>query len=228
MKKVLYTLNVNGYSKEITAMTYPLMKRYADKIGADFTIINKRKFPGWPIPYEKLQIYELGKNNDWNIYIDSDAVIHPDFFDVTMFLNKNTVMHRASDMAANRFRYDKYFLRDGRSIGSCNWFTIASDWCIDLWHPLDDMTLDQALENITPTNNELKTVITREHLIDDYVLSRNIAKFGLKFKTFLQLQVELGIQSDTYFWHEYVCTTQQKVEMIRTILTKWKLDEYIV
>src|SRR5882672_8362849 len=139
MKKTIFTLNVDGYSSEITELTYPLIKQYANKIGADFHIIKTRKYPEYPAVYEKMQIYDLGREmqNDWNIYIDSDALVHPDMFDVTEFLSKDTVCHNGTDMANNRWRYDRYFQRDKRHIGSCNWFTIASDWCLDLWHPLD-------------------------------------------------------------------------------------------
>ncbi len=189
LKKTIFTLNVDGYSPEITELTYPLMKRYADKIGADFYTIKERKFPGFPSVYEKLQIYELAQKmeNDWNIYIDSDALVHPDMMDVTNHLPKDTVLHNGVDLASNRWKYDRYFMRDGRNIGSCNWFTIASDWCVELWKPLDDLTFEEAIANISPIVNELNTVITAEHLIDDYALSRNIAKYGLKFNTFTNL-----------------------------------------
>jgi hypothetical protein len=43
MKKLLITFDIN-YTKEITDITYPYMKSYADKIGADFKIITERKF----------------------------------------------------------------------------------------------------------------------------------------------------------------------------------------
>jgi hypothetical protein len=223
MKKTLFTLNVDGYAPEITALTYPLFKKYAHKIGAEFQVITDRKFPSLPPVYEKLQIYDLGQNSDWNIYIDSDALVHPDLFDVTEFIGKDTVMHNGADLANNRWRYDKYFRRDGRHIGSCNWFTVASDWCIDLWHPLDDITYEQALLNIFPIQVELNSVITREHLIDDYILSRNIARFGLKFKTLLGLMKDLG-DTGNYLWHQYTMTVEDKIIQMRGILNEWGVN----
>lgn len=176
-----------------------------------------------PPVYEKLQIYDLGKSNDWNIYIDSDALVHPDLFDPTEFIGKDTVMHNGADLANNRWRYDKYFRRDGRHIGSCNWFTIASDWCIDLWHPLEDLTLEEAVENIFPIQSELNSVITREHLIDDYVLSRNIAKYGLKFKTLLELMQDLR-DVGNYLWHQYTMTESDKIINMKTVLDNWGIS----
>jgi len=211
MIKTIFTVNVDGYAPEITAITYPLIERYAKKIGASFHVITERKHPDKPPVFEKMQIYQLGRKmkNDWNIYIDSDALVHPDLFDVTDFIPKDTVLHNGSDMAGNRWRYDNYFRRDGRHIGSCNWFTVASDWCLDLWAPLD-IPYVKALENIFPIQNELNSVITPDHLIDDYMLSRNIARFGLKFTTMFELADKLKDRG-AYFYHQYCCTRDQKM-----------------
>jgi hypothetical protein len=225
MNKTIYTLNVDGYSPEITKLTYPLIKRYADKIEAEFCIISERHYPDFAPVYEKLQIYDLqyDRKDEWSIYIDSDALVHPDMFDVTEFVSKDKVVHNGSDMANNRWRYDRFFRRDGRHIGSCNWLTFASDWCRELWHPLDDITYEEAIKNIFPIQMELNTVITREHLIDDYVLSRNIAKYGLKFKTILDIMKELGDQGN-YLWHQYTMDTEEKVRQMKEVLKSWNIN----
>ena len=228
VKKTVYTLNVGDYAPEICALTYPLMQAYARKIGADFHVIRERKFPGWPAVYEKLQIHELGREhgNDWNIYIDSDALINPEMFDVTEHLNKNTICHNGTDMAGIRWKYDHYFRRDGRHIGSCNWFTIASDWCLDLWRPLEDLTLEQAVENINITVGERNCGHCRpEHLIDDYTLSRNIARFGLKVQTVMELCGKLGWHPpgggpvSPFLFHKYTISNEQKAQEMLMILS---------
>jgi hypothetical protein len=225
LKKTVFTLNVDNYAPEITELTYPLIKRYADKIDADFFIINERKFPKFPVVYEKLQIYELAQQmeNDWNIYIDSDTLVHPDLMDITNHLSKDTVLHNGMDLASNRWKYDRFFMRDGRNIGSCNWFTIASDWCIELWKPLDDLTLKEAVANISPIVSELNTIITPEHLIDDYTLSRNIAKYGLKFVTLINLLTRLGRAQDDYLWHKYTISIEEKAVQMKETLRRWGL-----
>ena len=103
LKKCIFTLNVDNYAPELTEITYPLIRRYADKIGATFHIIDERRYPGWPPVYEKLQIYRLAQEmgNDWNIYIDSDALVHPDLLDVTQLISKDTVMHNGNDFVGN-------------------------------------------------------------------------------------------------------------------------------
>ena len=78
VKKTIYTVSIGDYAKSVTEITFPLLKNYARKIGADFHVIDAAKFKGFPGRYEKFQIYELGKlhQNDWNIYLDSDCLLY--------------------------------------------------------------------------------------------------------------------------------------------------------
>lgn len=222
IKKTLFTLAVDNFSPEIIELTFPLMKAYANKIGADFHVITERKHPDMPPVYEKLQIYDLGREmkNDWNIFFDADALIHPETIDFTQIIHKDTVLHNGADMAMIRWKYDEYFLRNGRNIGSCNWFTIGSDWCLDLWKPLD-IPYKQALENIQPTVSERNNGITAEHLIDDYTLSRNIAKYGLKFLTAREILDNIGLKEANFFWHQYTITPQEKVVELKKMIKNW-------
>jgi hypothetical protein len=227
IRKTIYTLNIGDYAPEICALTYPLIQAYARKIGAEFHVIRERKFPDWPVVYEKLQIHELGMNgNDWNIYIDSDALVSPEMFDITDYLHKDTICHNGRDMAGIRWKYDQYFRRDGRHVGSCNWFTVASDWCLDLWRPLDDLTLEQALDNINITIGERNSGLCQtEHLIDDYTLSRNIARFGLKVQTVHDICGQLGWRAPNgqpvspFLYHKYTISNEQKVREMLAILS---------
>jgi hypothetical protein len=226
LKKTVYTLNIDNYAPEISEITFPFMKAWAHKIGAAFHVISERKFPQFDPGYEKMQIFELGREakNDWNIYLDSDALVHPDMLDVTTYLTKDTVAHNGKDVIGNRYREDKYHWRDGRHISSCNWFTIASDWCLDLWHPLDDLTPEEAKNNIFPTVNEVKGGVTKAHLIDDYVLSRNIARFGLKFVTVIEiLKLRCGYEANFMMHHLYAIPLQEKIIRLRQTLAAWGL-----
>ena len=227
MKKALFTLNLNpDVYKEITDMTYPLLKEYCRKIGAEFVEINTRKFPEWKSPtYEKLQVYQLAQDmgNDWNIFFDADAVVHPDMPDLTSLLSKDTVLHNGADFALLRWRYDRFFQRDGRHIGSPTWFCMASDWCIELFKPLDDLTPEQAYESIFPTVEELKLGYEPWRLIEDYVISRNIAKYGLKFKSFAEVIKEKPSITGNYLWHVYAMPIEEKVVKMQQTLKGWGL-----
>jgi hypothetical protein len=233
IKKTIYTLCVDGYAPEITAITFPLLKAWATKIGAEVCVIDKRLYNDWPPVYEKFQIYDAARKNgdDWSIYVDADALIYPEMPDPTNHIPKYMCLHNASDVASIRWRYDEYFLRDGRNIAGGNWFTVASDWCRDIWHPLEDMTLQQAVKRITVTVQEHNFGMKPEHLIDDYVTSRNIARYGLKFTTLRELwkKLELVMMPDPQhlltdsMFHVYTETTERKVEMLLAKIKEWRL-----
>jgi len=227
MKKTIFTLNVNDYEPEIRAITYPLLKYYAHKIGADFYEIKDRHFPEWPVTYEKLQIFELGREmqNDWNIYIDSDALVHPDSPDWTVFMNRDTIAHWGSDVAPIRWQYDKYFLRAGSHWGTGNWFTIGSDWCLDMWRPLE-ITPEEAISYIFPTHEELNTGITAEHLVDDYALSNNIARFGLKAVKLVDVRDQYAqLKGKAFCMHWYMTSNEIKIEKLRLSVEAWRLPK---
>lgn len=223
MKKTVYLLNVDGdYAPEITAITYPSIERWAERIRADIFTIAKRKFFEWPVTYEKLQIHELARNrgDDWAIYIDSDALLHPELPDMTELLPPNTVAHNGNDWSTIRFDPDDYCRRDGRWIGSCNWFTVASSQCFDLWRPLE-IPPATAIARIHPTVSELAAGITAEHLVDDFALSNNIARFGLKFMPFMQLWRDHGLVQPDFFHHDYTFSAAEKVERMKATMTRW-------
>ena len=224
IKKTIYTVNIDNYQPEVWAITFPLMRHYAEKIGANLHVIDTRKFPEFPGRYEKLQIYELGKlhQSDWNIYIDSDALVHPDMLDLTSYLHKDTVLHNGKDVIGNRYREDCYTLRAVVNFSSCNWFAIASDWCLDLWHPLEDMTLEQACSNIFPTVQEQLNGVKPIDLIDDYVLTRNIGRYGLKFTTAVEiLKEKCGYDTNFMLHHLYAISEQEKVKHLKQALIGW-------
>jgi hypothetical protein len=227
IKKTLFTLNLNPDKyQEITDITYPLFKKYCYKIGAEFYEITERKFPEYPPSYEKVQVYQLGQDmkNDWNIFFDCDAIIHPDTPDVTNYIPRDHCAHNATDMASMRWRYDRFLLRDGRNLGSCTWINIASDWTIELFKPLDDLTLEEVAQNIFPTHGETLTgLVPPIRLIEDYVFSRNIAKYGLKFISLLSIFNELGFPQPEFFYHLYAIPIEEKVVRMREILKSWRL-----
>ena len=223
MTKTIFLLNIGDFAPEITKVTYPLIQLYAERIGAKIHMITERKFPDWPVTYEKMQIYELAQmiESDWNIYVDSDALIHPECPDFTIYLPKGTVSFHAPDLSQTRFKTDKYFLRDGRYLAPGNWFTIASDLCVDLWKPLE-LTPEEAVANIFPTVNEKAHGIEAGHLIDDYTLARNMSRFGLRFKSFVDICKEQGFPE--YLAHQYTMTVAEKVKWLEGVLTMWKMD----
>lgn len=226
-KKMLYLLNIGDFAPKITRLTMPLLEAYAAKIHADIHIIKERKFPEWPVTYEKLQIFELAQQhqNDWNIYLDLDTLVHPDTPDLTHMCPRDTVAHFGADFAPVRWCLDQYFKRDGRYIGSGNWMAVASDLCLDLWRPLDDLTPEEAIANIQPTANELASgMFDKTHLVDDYTLSRNIARFGLKFVKMRDQFEKAGYAGGGgFFYHHYLINEDEKAGAMMQLLIDWKV-----
>lgn len=241
-KKTIYTLALDGYAPELTALTFPLMSKYAEKIKADFVVIDKPKFGHYPT-YEKFQVYDLCKDrgDDWSLFFDSDTLIHPDMFDVTALLSKDiTCSGYSSDFTPLRFRPDEYFMRDGRYLGKGTWFMAWSDWTRDIWLPIEknDITYEQCVDNMFPINDEIiKIKKTKESLIDDYLVSRNISRFGLKHTTLSELatkhgfqigatiqttmQGQAGQQLSPYLQHDYNKDLPGKIIWAEKVLNMW-------
>jgi len=214
MKKLLVTFDIN-YTKEITDFTYPYMQSYANKIDADFKIITERKFKDQPINIEKFQLYDLSKDYDWTMFIDADAIIHPNCPDVTEVYNKDVVIFNGYDLYPLRFKPNNYTRRDKRNIGACTWFSVFSDWTRHLWKPYENPI--NYVDQINLIHKEINFGYFPEHILDDYLVSRNIAKYGLKVKTVLN-DMFASYPKDKYplfFIHEYCISQEEKIEYLK-------------
>lgn len=170
MKKSIWTVAVDDYRPDICGITLPAMEKYAERIGADFRVIRSRRWPQCPAPYEKLQIYDLGKDNDWNIVLDADMLIGDDMGDPTMEVPDNMVASWMCFEIPEHFPCNKYFYRDGRCLGIATNFLVFPMSCHDILTPFADDELDAKMA-------ELK----RPFILDEYCVSINAAKFGLKY-----------------------------------------------
>lgn len=166
MSKAIWVVNVDGYRPDVCKVTFPTIKAYADKIQASFNVITERRW-AMSAPYEKMQVHKLGENNDWNIIIDADMYIHESMWDVTRNLALNCVSAWMCYDASNEFPEDIYFYRDQRKLGISTNFLFVPKACHDVLTPFSD----EELPNIK---------IRRPFILDEYCVSRNMAKFGLK------------------------------------------------
>ena len=225
MKKQVITLNINDYCPTLTKLTLPTIRRYAAKIGAEYKVIKEEKIkldPKSGHGGEKFQLYELTKDYDWTIYIDADALVSPDTPDWTEMIGKNQVLFHGNDMFLTRFRATKYTRRTGALQGACTWFTAHSDWCADLWHPPDfnDISWEECMDCISPIIAELGTGhCLKEHLIDDFIVTQNIHRYGLNVKNVLNDL--LPKCPGNYLWHIYNCDEIKKVHDCREVIKQW-------
>jgi hypothetical protein len=161
---------IDNYFPELVSLTLPTVEKYAKKINAKINIISNRKFPDWPILYEKIQVYQDGQDADWNILMDADILIHPDTPNpLNGFILPFQIASKDAYNADTQLVLDDYFKRDGRNIGLSTCVIIAHKTCHDIWTPLD-MTPEEACSKIK---------IDRM-IVDEYCISRNLARFGLK------------------------------------------------
>lgn len=226
-KKIgVFCLYVNDYAPDILKITKPFLKAWCKKIGADLHYITERKYPNKPYNYEKFQIYELGKEYDYQIFVDADAIIPLEMFNPCNFIKDNEMLFNAVDPANSRFKFDKYFLRDGRNIGAGTWFVVTTKQTIDAWKPLElqnnELTLKECENNITPITVEKNLGITSTHLLDDYIVSRNIAKYGLIVRT-LRNDIYTKLKVNPILQHLYLETHENKIKFLINIVKDLKV-----
>ncbi len=219
--KTIFQLNIDNYEPEVTALTYPLVDRYADKIGADVVRITERKYPDYPLTYEKFQIHDLA-SSEWVLYFDSDTLIHPETFDFTEYLPKHRVFVNNDNVSVGRYVPDIYFKRDNRHTSLTTNMVIVSDWCMDAWKPTD-LTREQVASNIYPLPREDFTGDTSWR-IDDYLVSRNIARYGLGVEQLNEIYIRLfGHTRLDYIYHPQ--GWEDKLSRIKDRLDHWELND---
>lgn len=176
--KCVWVVATPDYEPELCSITLPTIKRWAQKIGAEFKLISERAFPDFPVNYERVQIYKEGRDFFWNINVDADFLIHPEFPDFTSWLDPTCVgcwlgydFHGVfNDWESNRF-----FARDRRRFGVVDCFLTTSPYTHDLWEPLPGSMADYS-------DAFLDGKMRR---ISEYCVSMNLAKYGLKIGSVL-------------------------------------------
>ena len=219
MNKILHVLNINDFFPELFALTYPTIKAYADRTGFTINLITERKFPDYPINYEKMQVYEDGKNAEVNILCDADMLIHPEFPDVTEFLKRDSIAFNDNYNISVKYQVDKirYFMRDGRDVGIATNFVVSSDWTHDVWEPLSLSQKD--IEDLAKKENTDTGGAEGRgwgHYADEFALSYNMAKYGLKYT---------GVTWEDWMrpWlvHTGTGNENEALQIARTTLEEW-------
>ncbi len=204
----IFTLNINNYFPEMTELTFPLMENYSNKIGGEFIQITERKFPDWGIHFEKAQIWYL--MGDFNMFVDADVLIHPDFLDITK-LDPNYVYLKDGYRANIKFLPNEYFRNDSRNQGISSCFICNSIINKNIWKPLD-MTPDEVNENIIISKDDIKRKTYADFYQDEYLLSYNLAKYKIKYN---------GIDQQ-YIYHSYTSNDKNiKIREIKDKLKEW-------
>lgn len=77
-KTAVVTLTMGDGFKAMAEVTHPTLKAYADKIGAEFVVINQPKYHVTYPQYEKFQVYDILTQYSRIIYLDTDIIVRPD------------------------------------------------------------------------------------------------------------------------------------------------------
>ena len=169
-KKCVYVLLIADWQKSLARITLPLIESFASRMDADLVTITERKFPDWPLVYEKHQVFELGKSYEWNIYVDVDVLLHPALEDFTTWHPSSHVGNWWYRDVRNVFDPSTVpaFAQDGRYYGIIDCFVVTSQATHNLWKPLPGGFEDY--RGLFRTPDHWTTVI--------YSLSRNLAENG--------------------------------------------------
>jgi len=83
--KAIVTIAIGDEYRKIAELSHPTIKKYADRIGADFICIDKRGISQTTPHWEKFQLYDILGKYDRVIYIDTDMIVRddcPDLFEI--------------------------------------------------------------------------------------------------------------------------------------------------
>jgi hypothetical protein len=84
-KRCIMTVAIGDYYKKIAELTHPFMKAYAEKIDADFVVIDEVNPKFSTQKWQKFQIHELLNRYQRLIFFDTDILVRddtPDLFDI--------------------------------------------------------------------------------------------------------------------------------------------------
>lgn len=90
-KKAIVTLAIGDGFKEMLEIAKPFFEKYAQKVNADFIVIDQEKINVMFPNMEKFQIKELLEKYDRIAYFDADILIHPDCPDLFKIVPKDKV-----------------------------------------------------------------------------------------------------------------------------------------
>lgn len=210
--KCIHVVYINDFFPELWKLTLPTIEAYVKRIDASLNIITERKFPDHHVNYEKFQVWEDGRPYDANFLVDADVLIHDEFPDFSTIVPEHHVGFNDNYFASDKFitESNRYFLRDGRNVGIASNAVVTYKSTHELWEPIEALN-----------SNTFKIVMkVREGDMDEYNLSWNLAKYGLKYT---------GITWEEwqryYFVHIGTGDKREAIQIANNTLRMWENDK---
>ena len=84
MRLAVINIAIGEHYQQLSTLTHPTIRRYADRIGADFIAITEQKVSLTTPHWEKFQLLDYLNDYDRILYVDTDVLIRkncPNIFD---------------------------------------------------------------------------------------------------------------------------------------------------
>jgi len=203
MKKLLVTLNIDDYDKEITELTFPHMREYAKNIGADFHIITERKFPDLDINLEKFQLYDISLNYDWVIFLDADCLINSKGIDLTTLAEEDRVLIAKYNPPTHHFHPENIEGQYNLKYYAPFFFLVFHKNSRDCVKPYKNPLNYCEYINMESKNEEFinylsnKKSLNPSWFLDEFLLTLNLHKYNIKTASLQEDFPELNITAHT-------------------------------
>ena len=140
--------------KEMTDITHPIMRKYAEKIGADFIILNDNK--GLHHHYRILQLYDLFDEYDRIISMDSDVLLTPDCPNLFEVVPENKIGVVYEDIFSRTQDRRMRIAKAQQQFGDINWIAgyintgcmVFSKMHKDLFAPDRELYMDLGYDDV--------------------------------------------------------------------------------
>jgi hypothetical protein len=207
MKKLLVTLDIGDYDRDITSLTFPHMQKYAKNIGADFHIITERKFPDFDINLEKFQLYDICLDYNWTIFLDADCLINPKGTDLTKLVENDRIIISSYNNPKHHFYPENieeqynlnyyapfFFLVFHKNSKNCvKPYENALDYC----KYINIESQNKEFLNYLSSKNISKNLISSSWFLDEFLFTLNLHRYNIKTASLREDFPELNIIAHT-------------------------------
>lgn len=226
MKKLLVTLNIGDYDRDITSLTFPHMEQYAKNIGADFHIITERKFPDFPLMLEEFQMHEFSETYDWIIFLDGDCLINPRAVDLTTLIEEDRVIIAKYNPPSHHFHPENIEGKYNFKYYAPFFFLVFHKNSRNCVKPYENPYDYYGHINLDSTDPEMETYIEirthltekeiKDTLIDEFLLTLNLHRYNIKTASLQEDFPKLNIIAHTSD------TKENKIKKLKENIKKLK------
>ena len=219
-KLALVTITCGDYYTEMSKITHPLFSKYAEKIGADFLVLNE-KTDGLP-HYLKLKLNKLLKKYDRILYMDTDILIREDATNIFDEVPEDCIGMFEEGQFVNRATGMLDFLRANN--------VDTKDWN-NKYYNTGVMVVSKQHANVF-----INPIIEHNHFFEQSYLNLLFSVFKVKVHNLhykwnrMSLMDKLTGEErfDSYFLHYAGCSfilgEQGLLGIMKDDLAQWKLD----